>query len=154
MKKWITIAALLVAPALIAQTVHDEIAFTRAQIQADRQGIVAASLGLTDQQSTKFWPIYKEYRQALDKPADRVWTLFTTYGQKWDSMSSTDANAALNEWLEAEHDTIAIKQKYAKKFAKELDPVTAARFFQIDNKLDTIIRLEAASQIPVMGPKK
>jgi hypothetical protein len=154
MKKWIAIAALLVAPALIAQTIHDEIAFTRAQIQADRQGIIAASLSLTEPQATKFWPLYREYRQALEKPADRVWNLFTTYGQNWSSMTNDDAGKALNEWLSAERDTIEIKQKWAKRFSKELDPVTAARFFQIDNKLDTIIRLEAASQIPVMHAKQ
>jgi hypothetical protein len=153
MKKFVAAVALAVAPALFAQTVHDEIAFTRAQIQADRQGIVAASLGLTEAQGTKFWPLYREYRQALEKPSDRVWNLFTTYGQKWDSMSSDDAKNALNEWLSAERDTIEIKQKWAKRIAKDIDPVTAARFFQIDNKLDTIIRLEAASQIPVMSAK-
>jgi len=148
------VALLLVAPVLMAQTVHDEIAFTRAQIQADRQAIVAASLGLSEAQGKVFWPIYREYRQALDKPTDRLWAIMTKYGASWDAMHNDDAKAALNEWLDAERDAIQIKQKYAKRFAKELDGVTAARFFQIDNKLDTIVRLEAASGIPLVEAKK
>jgi len=148
------VAIALIAPVLMAQTVHDEIALTRAQIQADRQAIVAASLGLTEAQGTVFWPIYREYRQAMDKPADRLWALMTKYGASWDAMHNDDAKAALNEWLEAERDAVQIKQKYAKRFAKELGGITAARFFQIDNKLDTIIRLEAAGGIPLVEAKK
>ena len=152
-KTIILIAALAIAPILCAQTVHDEIAFTRAQIQADRQAIVAASLGLTDEQGKTFWPLYREYRQQLDGPGDRAWNLFTKYGETWNSMNNEDATKALNEWLSIEKDIVSVKQKYAKKFAKEFGGVTAARFFQIDNKLDTIIRLEAAHEIPLVSGK-
>ena len=109
---------------------------------------------LSEAQGTVFWPIYREYRQALDKTSDRLWAIMTKYGASWDAMHNDDAKAALNEWLDAERDAIQIKQKYAKRFAKELDGVTAARFFQIDNKLDTIVRLEAASGIPLVEAKK
>jgi hypothetical protein len=154
MKKLFAVVALVVAPALFAQTVHDEIAFTRSQIQADRQAIVAATLGLTEEQGKSFWPLYREYRMEMEKPLDRGWALFTTYGQNWNSMTSDDAKKALNEWLEIEEQSINIKQKYMKKFAKQTDGVTAARFFQIDNKLDTIIRLEAAKSIPLVTAKQ
>src|SRR3954454_10425026 len=113
----IVAAVSLVAPVVIAQTVHDEIAFTRTQIQADRQAIVAASLGLTEEQGKAFWPLYREYRGALEKPTDRAWALFTTYGETWNSMNNADATKALNEWLSIEKESVEIKQKYAKKFA-------------------------------------
>ncbi len=145
-------AAALILPVVTAQTIglQDAIAMSRAQIQSDRQAIVAQTLGLTEQQGQVFWPLYREYRAEIDKPVDRLWNLFTTYGENWQSMSNADATKLLNEYLTVEHDVITIKQKYAKKMNEKLDGVTVARFFQIDNKLDTILRLEGASEIPLV----
>lgn len=144
------LAAALLAPAASAQTVQDQIALSRAEIQTERQAIVAQTLGLTEAQSALFWPLYKQYRAELDKPLDRAWNLFTTYGDKWDSMNDKDAATMLDQWLAVEKDMASIKQKWARKMAKTLGGTTAMRFFQADNKLDTIIRLEAAADIPLV----
>jgi hypothetical protein len=145
-------AAALIVPAVTAQTIglQDAIAMSRSQIQSDRQAIVAQTLGLTEQQGQVFWPLYREYRAELDKPLDSLWNLFTTYGANWQSMNNSDATKLLNEYLGIEHDVITIKQKWAKTMNEKLDGVTVARFFQIDNKLDTILRLEGAAEIPLI----
>ena len=147
-------AATLVAPAVQAQTVHDEIALSRAQIQADRQTIVFATLGLTEAESKVFWPLYRDYRADVEKQVDRLWDMFVKYGAKWDTLSDPEATALLDQWFSIEKDLAATKQQWAKKMAKQLPPVSVARFFQIDNKLDTIIRLEAAGEIPLVVKKQ
>ena len=147
-------AAALVATALTAQTVHDEIAFTRAQIAADRQTVVAATLKLNEAQAKDFWPIYREYRGEVAKPLDRLWNLFETYGKTWDAMSDADAAKLLDEYFAIEKDIVQIKQKYAKTMTARIGAANTARFFQIDNKLDSIVRAEAASGIPLLTKAK
>ena len=158
MKKMMLTAAVLVAATLSApaqaQTVHDEIALSRSQIQADRQTIVSATLGLSEAESKIFWPLYRDYRADVEKQVDKMWDMFVKYGETWDTMSDGDASKLLNDWLSTERDLAATKQKWAKKMAKQLSPVSVARFFQIDNKLDTIIRLEAAGEIPLVVRKQ
>ena len=139
--------------AALGQTVEDQIALSRSEVRADRQLIVTASLGLTDEESKVFWPLYRDYRAEMDKPLDRAWTLLTTYADTWDAMSDADAGKALDEWLAIEVQQAEIRQRWAKKMGKELKPVTVARFFQIDNKLDSILRLEAAAEIPLVRKK-
>ena len=139
--------------AVSAQTVEDQIALSRSEVRADRQLIVTASLGLTDEESKVFWPLYRDYRAEMDKPLDRAWSLLTTYADTWEAMSDADAGKALDEWLAIEVQQAEIRQRWAKKMGKELKPVTVARFFQIDNKLDSILRLEAAAEIPLVRKK-
>ncbi len=40
-------------------------------------------------------------------------------------------------------------EKTAKKVAKDLDPVTAARFVQVENTLNLLIDLQLAGEIPL-----
>jgi hypothetical protein len=143
---------MLLTPGLHAQTVQDEIAFTRAQIQADRQAIVAATLGLTEAQGEVFWPLYREYRGELEAQGDRMWKLLVGFGEKYDSLSDTDAASILDEWLSIKKKEVAIKDKWVKKFSKAVGAATTARFYQIENKLDSIIQLEATAGIPLAKP--
>ena len=149
----IVVAATLAAPSSQAQTVHDEIALSRAQIQADRQTIVGATLGLSDAEAKVFWPLYRDYRADAEKHVDKMWDMFVKYGDTWSSMSNADASKLLDQWLTVEKDLTATKQKWAKTMKKKLPAADVARFFQIDNKLDTIIRLEAAGEIPLVVKK-
>ena len=57
---------------LLAQSQSDDIELTRAVIQAGRQAIIAANMGLTDEEGQRFWPIYREYRNDLAKNGDRT----------------------------------------------------------------------------------
>ena len=43
------------------------IQLTRSAIQAERQAMLAANLELDDKESAIFWPLYKEYRAAVDQ---------------------------------------------------------------------------------------
>ena len=152
--KRVALAIALVATPLFAQSVHDEIAFARAHIQSDRDTVVRATLKLTEQQDEVFWPLYREYRTQVSKPMDKLWNLFVTYGQKWDAMSDSDAARLLDEYLGIEKDVLQIKQRYVKAMEAKLGGATTARFFQIDNKLDAIVRMEAASEIPLLTKTK
>jgi len=157
MKKTLIAAGILISLISIpahAQTTQDLIAMSRAQVQADRQTIVTATLGLTEAEGKTFWPLYRDYRAEMDKPLDRAWNLLVKYADTWDAMTDADAKTALDEWLSLEKQQSEIKQKWAHKMSSHLRPVTVARFFQIDNKLDSLIRLEAASEIPLVMAKQ
>jgi glycyl-tRNA synthetase beta subunit len=46
-------------------------------------------------------------------------------------------------------DSNQIKEKYMPRFNKILPAKTVMRFYQIENKMDTIVMLAVASQIPL-----
>ena len=122
---------------------------TRADIQSDRQALVASNLPLTDDQAKVFWPLYRQYREEMQTVGDRLVNLVENYGQNYESLTDEQAAQMMKDYLRMQKDSIAIKDKYMSRFGKILPAKTVMRFYQIENKMDTIIMLAVASQVPL-----
>lgn len=142
------------AGAAVAQDLQTQIAFTRTQTEADRQAIVAATLDLEETDAEAFWPMYKAYRDEMGKPADRGWKFLIDLAGKMDSLTNDDAAKLLDEWFAIEKQMLDVRTKHMKDMKKKLPAALVAQFFQIDNKLDTLLRLDAAANIPLVTPAK
>lgn len=149
--------ALTTAPAASDDaSVRQDLAIGRAQIQADRKSIVAASLPLGDAQAKGFWPLYDEYRAEMEKLGDKGMEIVLEYARDWNADTLTDARATdlLDRHLQLQADEIAVRTKWAKKFRTVLPGSLVARFYQIENRLDLIVREDVASGIPLMPSAK
>ncbi len=135
--------------AVLAQT-PSQIAVTRADIQADRQAIVAANMPMTEEQSKAFWPLYREYRAELAKPGDRIVALLENYAKNYANLSDDQAKGMVDEMFAIQGEQLKIKKAWVPKFAKVLPPKLVARFVQIENKLDVVILYELAEEIPLV----
>ncbi len=122
---------------------------TRADIQSDRQALVASNLPLTDEQAKAFWPLYRQYREEMQSVGDRLVNLIENYGQNYDSLTDEQASQMMKEYLKMQKDSLSIKDKYMPRFTKILPAKTVMRFYQIENKMDTIVMLAVAAQIPL-----
>jgi hypothetical protein len=147
----LTLLTLVAAGAAVAQTGSD-IAVARGDLQANRKAIVAANLTLSETEAVAFWPLYDQYRADVAKIGDKSVQLITDYATAYNAATLTDVQAMdlTKASLEQQKATIELKQKYLSKFAKVVPGKTAARFFQIENKLDTVVAVGIADQIPLV----
>jgi signal transduction histidine kinase len=122
----------------------------RADIQADRQALVAASLGLTEEEGEAFWPVYRQYRGDMAKVGDRMQKLIQDYAEIWDTATEGQAKAMVNEMLDIRRDELKVRKSHLSKFRKVLPEVKVARFLQIENKIDAIVNLGLADSIPLI----
>lgn len=155
LERWVlpvlfTLVAAAVVGAQMTSEDWAEIQTLRADLQADRQAVVAENLGLSDTEAPAFWPVYREYRGELDKLGDRWVTLIGNYAAKYDTMTDEDANTFFDEWLSIEKARADLRNKYVKKVRKVLPGKKAVRYFQIENKLDAVVNIGLASQIPLV----
>jgi hypothetical protein len=132
----------------LAQTSSD-IALTRASIQAKRQALVSGNLGLTEDEALAFWPVYRDYRLEMARVGDRLVKLITDFAASRESLTDEQATKMLNESLSIQSDELSVKKKFLGAFRKILPPKKVVRFYQIENKLDAIIRAEIADIIPL-----
>ena len=132
------------------QVVTAAMTMTRAQIQAERQSIVAVNLPLTDAQAQAFWPLYREYTNAVALVGDRMAALILDYAEHYEAMTDEKAGAMLTEWLKIQQDEVKVKADWAPKFGKILPAKLVTRFYQIENKLDTLVMLDLVDGIPLM----
>jgi hypothetical protein len=143
----LVLGSVLALPAL-AQTRND-VEITRADIQADRKAIVADNLSLTDEQGAAFWPVYQEYRNEMAKIGDRAVKLVTDYAKGYDTLTDAQATALMTEHLAIQKDVVRVKEKYRARFEKAVPAKLVLRFYQIENRLDTIMQVEVLSAIPL-----
>ncbi len=56
----------------------------------------------------------------------------------------------VDDYLAIEADRVKVRRSYVEEFAKSLPGRKVARFYQIENKIDAVMRYDLASTIPVI----
>jgi hypothetical protein len=119
------------------------------QIQTDRRAVYADNLKLTDSESRAFWPIYDEYEASMKKITDQRLAMLDNYAAKYDTLTDADAAQMIASRMKLDKETLALKQKYARKIQKALPGVKALRYMQLQDRVDNVIAGEAYSIIPL-----
>jgi hypothetical protein len=119
-------------------------------IRANRKAVVAVNLKLTEDEAAKFWPIYDRYQKEMNALGDRLLAVIGEYSKNFRDMSNDTAMKIVNDYLAIEADRVKVRRNYVEEFAKALPGLKVARFYQLENKMDAVIRYEMASTIPVI----
>ena len=119
-------------------------------VRSNTQALVAANLQLTPDEAAKFWPIYARYQQEIKAITDRLAALVEDYTTHFHDMSNEKALQILQDYLATEADRIKVRQAYVPQFSQVLPGRTVARFYQIENKMDAVMRYDLAATIPVV----
>lgn len=119
-------------------------------IRDNRRALIAVNLNLTEDEAAKFWPIYDRYQAAINVVGDRMAALIEDYIAHFRDLSNDKAVQLISDYLGAEADRLRVRRDYLPEFAKVLPGRTVARFYQIENKMDAVLRYDLASTIPVV----
>ena len=144
--------AVLAAP-LYAQQAHEaEMDVLRDTILANKRAFIAVNLKLTDDEASKFWPVYDRYEGELRTVNDRLIKLVDEYSKSFPNLADDRAGALIGDYLTEEVDRAQLRQKYLPDFSKALPGRKVARFYQLENKMDAVTRYDLAAHIPVVEP--
>jgi Spy/CpxP family protein refolding chaperone len=119
------------------------------QVNTDKKALYAANLGLTEEESAKFWPIYDEYERAVKPYQDRLLANVNNFAVKYDTLTAVDAAAMLKEKMAIEKGREELKQKYTAKVAKVLPPKKALRYAQLETRIQLLYARDLYSLIPL-----
>ena len=152
MAAWILAFALVASPVCAeeqkADTTNMEI--LREKIQADKKLVVAANMDLAEAEAKAFWPIYQEYQAKLTKINERMLKIIVNYAENYKSMTNDIAQKLMKESMAVEKERVALKELYLPKFQKAVSAMKAARYFQIENKIQAAVQYELAGSIPLV----
>jgi len=126
------------------------ITLLRTDMRAQKPVILRASLPMTPEQSTAFWALYADYEADLQKLNDERFLLFKDYANNYQSLEDTGAEDMARRSADLDERRGALRLKYVKRFARILPGRQLARFVQLDNRLDLILNLQIAEQIPLV----
>ena len=128
---------------------NDDTQMLLSQIQADKAAVVLKSLELTDPEARAFTPVYDEYQKERKEIAQRQIAELNKFASNYGSMTDKAAGEILKNWFKIQEDKNDLVEKYAKKFDHVLPKTKVLRFVQVENKLETVVDLQAARVIPL-----
>ena len=118
--------------------------------RANRKAFIAVNLALPPEQAANFWPVYDRYQKEMSAVGDRMAALIEDYKANYATLSNEKALQLSQDYLAAEADRLKVRRAYIDEFAKVVPGLTVARFYQIENKIDAVLRYDLAATIPVV----
>jgi hypothetical protein len=119
------------------------------QVNTDKKAVYAANLGLTEEESARFWPIYDQYEAKVKPLQDRLVANINNFAEKYDTLSDADATAILKEKMAIEKERDALKQEYTKKIEKVLPGKKALRYAQLETRIQILIARDVYGLLPL-----
>ncbi|MEE9184217.1 MAG: hypothetical protein V3U39_07020 [Acidimicrobiia bacterium] len=123
----------------------------RQDIKAQKVAILTENLNLTDEQGAVFWPIQREYENELAKINDTRLALIKEYAKDYDTnMTLSRVKDLMDQTFKLEQDRYKLREKYYKKFQKELNPMIAAKFIWIERMINNLGDLQLQTALPFL----
>ena len=144
-------AVLFTLPAtdLMAQQEREAIEAIKAQIQSNRQALMAENLMLDESEGEIFWPVYQDFHEDRDVLLDRRIKLLQKLRDNFAGLTDEQSTQMLDDYFALEDDFLALRKKYLQKFRQVLSDKNTLRYYQIENKMDSIIEYELSQIVPL-----
>ena len=137
-----------------AQTLNaqarSDIAISQALINDKRNTALAFNMSFTDEERDAFWPLYRQYREAMSNVGNRKLDVIIDYAEHFENMSQDKAQELLDRHMIYEEQALKVKQLYIEKFRRILPNTKVTRLFQLENRMDAAIGLKLSEGIPLM----
>jgi hypothetical protein len=146
----VLLLGLLSLPVLAQDRPADTMQILREKIQADKKLLVATNMGLTEKEGQAFWPVYESYQKDLGLLNGRMLVLIQDFANTYQAMTDDAAKKLVGDYLAIEGDRVKLKQSYLPKLRQALPEKKVARYLQIENKIEAVIRYELAEKIPLV----
>lgn len=131
-------------------SVEKDLALLRRDIRAEKKQLIAANMTLTEEEATRFWPVYDQYVSEMTKYNDEFYNLIKDYAANQKVITDAQANTMIKRWAEILVEQAKTRQKYIPLVEKVIPPRKAAMFFQVDRRLYALLDLQVSSEVPLI----
>ena len=132
------------------KNIQEYIELMRSDVRQRKAEALAAVMQLSAADAAKFWPIYAEYDAELTKLNDLRVANIQEYARAYDQMTNEKADELIQKALAYRKQRAELVAKYYDRVKQALGATTAARFFQIEDQLLSIIDLQIDSSLPIV----
>jgi len=137
-------------PATAPTVSEQDIELLRSDIRSTKKQIISENMKLTDAQAEKFWPVYDAYTQKTTKLGDGRYALIKEYANHYEDMTDAEAETLVRKMAALDEQTADLRQQWIPKFRKVLSGKQTALFFQLDRRINLLLDLQFAANIPIV----
>lgn len=144
----LVIGLLAVSTMLYGQEAYMEV--VRSTITAEKVAAITEQMAFSDAEAAVFWPIYREYEVKLAKIMDDWLVLIKDYAVNYDVIDDERAKQMVKKSFDLEEQRMKLRKEYYSKFEKALSSVRAAKFNQLERRINLMIDLQISSALPIL----
>jgi len=145
--------ALFFASTINAQSDNDYLEIARDVLKTEKKAAIAEVMQLSEVESVPFWNLYNEYQGKLYTIQNKRIAIIKDFAEHYENLSDEKADELWVNSMAYQSELLKLKKGYYKKFKKILPAGKAARFFQAENKIETLINAQLAIDIPMIETK-
>lgn len=134
MKRILFIVVLLISAFSLNSMAQED---RSAKVRAMRASYLSGKLNLTEQQATKFWPVFNRYsdeRKALRAEYKKLFS-----GPQQNNMDKIQANNWVDDNIEYQEKELALKKKYKDELLKIISPQQLATLYQSEREFKKVL---------------
>src|SRR6185295_1590468 len=120
-------------------------------LASHRRGIFEDGMKLKAQEAGAFWKVYDEFQQESARLDEEGLRLIGAYSKASPTSSNDELKTMIEDYVKLGEQRLALRTKYFRVLSDALSVVVATRFFQIDDYLETSIKLGFLDQMPFLG---
>lgn len=153
MKKLLIIFSLIITflGTGFAQLHKDDVQLAQAIWGVEKRSIVTDFMKFTKEEAAVFWPIYDEYQTEAKKLGEVRINTISDYTNNVDKLTNEKADEIAKAILKNNSAVDKLQSKYYTKFKKAITAIRAAQFMQLDIYLQSMMRAELQSSLPLIG---
>lgn len=133
-----------------AQSFDDYLEVAREVLKTEKKAAVAEAMQLSETESGPFWELYNDYNAELYKVHTERVNIIKDFAANYETLTDEKADELLNNMFSYQTRLLDLNKSYSKKFKKVLPAGKVARYFQIENKIETLIAAQLAEEIPLV----
>jgi len=128
----------------------DNMQLVREKIKTDKKLFIAENMNLMESEAKVFWPVYENYQKELGKLVDKTVKLIDNYAANYQTMTEEAAKGLIDGYLAIETERVTFMKSFLPKFRKVLPEKKVARYYQLENKINAVVKYELAKLIPLV----
>ena len=121
----------------------------RKDLRSEKKKIIALNVPLTEEEATRFWPVYDKYVGEMTKIHDAFYATIKDYSDNNKTWTEAQAASMLEKWADLQLQDIKTRQKYLPMVEKAITAKKAALFFQVDRRLYALLDLQVSTFLPL-----
>lgn len=135
---------------LWAQQSNDYVELMRSVIKTEKKAAISEVMELTTAEADLFWPLYNEYNEKRYQVGTKLVKLVGEYADNFTKMTDELATDYWKRNMAIDMELLKLEKSYFKKFLKVLDAQKTFRYFQAENKIETLMLAQLALEIPLL----
>jgi len=132
---------------MTGQASQDELQLMQSLYGMEKRDIVSEFIELNDSQEQEFWLLYDEYEEKRKDFGKERFRLLSSYVDDYGEVKPQDADNFMKQAIPLRIKSDKLVDNYYKKIKSRTDPIVAMQFYQIENYLADVIRMELLEEI-------